>query len=62
MFEATTEEKETGMTDSNKAKPFGLNDKSRMKRELHVRFCERLKGKYLRPTRPDSIDCRMSGN
>ena len=31
-----------------------LNDKSRMKRELHVRFCERLEGKLLWPTRPGS--------
>jgi hypothetical protein len=30
----------------------GLNDKSRMKREFHVRFCERLEGRFLLPTRP----------
>jgi len=28
-----------------------LNDKSRMKREFHVRFCERLEGWFLLPTR-----------
>ena len=27
--------------------------KSRMNREIHVRFCERLKVRFLRPTRPD---------
>ena len=30
----------------------GLNDKSRMKREFHVRFCESLKGRLLGATRP----------
>jgi hypothetical protein len=29
-----------------------LNNKSRMKREFHVRFCERLAGKFRWPTRP----------
>ena len=29
-----------------------LDDKSRMSREVHVRFCERLGGKFLGPTRP----------
>lgn len=27
-----------------------LDDGSRMTRECHVRFCERLRGKFLRPT------------
>ena len=29
-----------------------LDRKSRMKREFHVRFCERPKGRFLWPTRP----------
>ena len=29
-----------------------LNNKSRMSREVHVRFCERLEGRFLRATRP----------
>ena len=29
-----------------------LNDKSRMKREFHVRFCERFRGKFPLSTRP----------
>ena len=29
-----------------------LNHRSRMKREFHVRFCERWGGKFLLPTRP----------
>ena len=29
-----------------------MNDKSRMNREVHVRFCERLEGWLLGPTRP----------
>jgi len=29
-----------------------LNHKSRMKREFHVRFCERWGGKFPLPTRP----------
>jgi len=37
----------------NQTKPFArLNDKSRMKREFHVRFCESLWGKFLGATRP----------
>jgi len=30
-----------------------LDKKSRMNREIHVRFCERLQGKFLLPTRPN---------
>ena len=58
MFKAATNAKKSGMTDLHKAKPFAKweDDKSRMKREFHVRFCERLEGKFLRPTRPVSID------
>ena len=39
-----------------KAKPFDvrLDDKSRMKREFHVRFCERPWGKFPGPTRLNS--------
>lgn len=33
-----------------------LNDKSRMKREFHVRFCESLKGKCLGATRPLAVN------
>jgi len=33
--------------------------KSRMNREIHVRFRERLKVKFLRPTRPDSAMSRF---
>ena len=29
----------------------GLDDRSRMNREVHVRICERLRGKFPRPTR-----------
>src|SRR3972149_3473908 len=32
-----------------------LNDKSRMRREFHVRFCESLKGRLLGATRPPTI-------
>ena len=31
--------------------------KSRMKREFHVRFCERLRGKFPRSTRPKICGC-----
>ena len=37
----------------NSAKAFArLDDKSRMSREVHVRFCERLGGRFLGSTRP----------
>ena len=29
-----------------------LDDKSRMSGDVHVRFCERLEGRFLRATRP----------
>jgi hypothetical protein len=29
-----------------------------MNREVHVRFCESLKGKFLRATRPQTINLR----
>jgi len=39
-----------------------LKDKSRMKREFHVRFCESLKGRFLRATRPLCVAGQVSSN
>lgn len=37
-----------------------LNNKSRMKREFHVRFCERLEGKFLWSTLPQQVAIQAS--
>ena len=39
-----------------------LDDKSRMKREFHVRFCESLRGKFPRATRPSNYRLEVIEN
>ena len=39
-----------------------MDKKSRMKREFHVRFCEGLRGKYPRATRPRRVVSKLGND